>query len=126
MGGPRLPGICAVEKLGVLALTAADPNYPTSPNGLAAGAVWNNGLTIGVIPGITPNPSAPPVFFGSVTSSSLLAAGGGNLPLGDPNRVNQLWNNGGEIAVSFGTLQFVTDQFGNLVTDQNGNPIPIY
>ena len=92
---------------GVLALTNPDPNYPTAPNGLPPGAVWNNGGTIGVIPGITPNPNAPPVFFGAVTSSSLLVSGGGNLPLSNaPLLLNQLWNNGGEIAISPGTNVF--------------------
>lgn len=74
-------------------------NYPTSPVGLPAGAVWNNGLAVSVIPGVTPNPSAPAVFFGSITAANLLAIGGGNLPTFRPNVDLQLWNNGGLISV---------------------------
>jgi hypothetical protein len=75
--------------------------YATSPIGLAAGTVWDNGGLVCVVPGVTPNPLAPPVFFGVVTSSALLALGGGNLPLTNPGiGTLQLWNDGGVIAIA--------------------------
>jgi hypothetical protein len=84
---------------GVLWMTAP-LNYPTSPTGLAAGSVWYNGGTVSVIPGITPDPLAPPVYFGTLTASGLLALGGGNLPLINPGSTGQLWNNGGVISIA--------------------------
>jgi len=84
---------------GVLWMTAP-LNYPTSPTGLAAGAIWYNGGTVSVIPGITPDPLAPPVYFGTLTASGLLALGGGNLPLTNPGSTGQLWNNGGVISIA--------------------------
>ena len=60
---------------------------------------WNDGLALAVVPGVTPNPSAPPIFFGSITAATLLLTGGGNLPLSIPGVHNQLWNNGGLICV---------------------------
>lgn len=93
-----------LDDLGVLQLSGPPVGlaYPTSPTGLPAGAVWDNGLTISIIPGITPNPAALPVFFGSVTAATLLAIGGGDFPLSDPHTLNQLWNNGGLTCVSGG------------------------
>ncbi len=65
------------------------------------GLIWSNGALVTVVPGITPNPSAPPVFFGVVTAAALLALGGGNLPLTNPGAGSlQLWNNGGVVAVA--------------------------
>ena len=75
-------------------------NYPTSPVGLSAGAVWYNGGTVSVIPG--GSGSGAPVFFGSITASGLLALGGGGLPTTNPHTPNQLWNNGGLISISAG------------------------
>lgn len=88
---------------GVLAFPSADDaaGWPTFPP-MTLGAVWNNGLVVGISGGITPDPSAPPLFFGVVTPPELLALGGGNLPLFNPGVVNQLWNNGGEVAISSG------------------------
>lgn len=97
---------------GLLALTAPPAAYPTSPTGLPVGAVWNNGLSISVIGPTTPNPAAPPILFGSITAAALLAIGGADLPLSDPFRINQLWNNGGLICVSLaptGPNPFVLD-----------------
>jgi hypothetical protein len=75
--------------------------YPSAPTGLAAGAVWNDGQAVGIIPGITPNPSAPAVYFGSITPAVLLALGGGNLPLTNPGvGTKQLWNDGGLVAIA--------------------------
>lgn len=84
---------------GVLWMTAP-LNYPTSPIGLADGAIWYNGGTVAVVPGVTPNPSAPPVLFGTITAAGLLTLGGGNLPLTNPGVTNQLWNNGGVISIA--------------------------
>lgn len=85
---------------GVLWMTAP-LNYPTSPVGLAHGAVWYNGGTVAVVPGVTPNPTAPPVFFSSITAAGLLALGGGNLPLTNPGAgAGQLYNNGGLVSIS--------------------------
>jgi hypothetical protein len=84
---------------GVLQLTLPS-GWPTSPVGLPAGAVWNNFLTVAVVPGVTPNPGASPVFFNVISSSGLLALGGGNLPLTNPGVPNQLWNNAGLVCIS--------------------------
>ncbi|WP_226377140.1 MULTISPECIES: hypothetical protein [Burkholderia] len=76
-------------------------NYPTSPVGLSPGAVWWNGGTISVIPGVTPDPTAPPLYFGTTFPPELLALGGGNLPLTPrTDGSGQLWNDGGLIAIS--------------------------
>lgn len=87
---------------GVLVLANDGSNgYPTSPVGLIVGAVWNNGTTIGVIPGVIPDPAAPPMYFGGeISAAQLLQYGGGNLPSTNPNVKTQLWNNGGVICVS--------------------------
>ena len=85
---------------GVLQLTAST-GYPTNPTGLSPGALWDNGGVVSVIPGITPNPSAPPVFFGIATPSAFVSIGGGNLPLSRPAAgSNQLWNNGGVVSIA--------------------------
>ena len=73
-------------------------DYPTSPIGLPAGAVWYNGGTVGVIPG--GSGSGSPVYFGAITPDDLLSTGGGGLPTSNPNNMNQLWNNGGVISIS--------------------------
>lgn len=86
---------------GALAVTIPPADYPTVPNGLPAGAVWLNDLEITVIPGISPDPTAPPVFFGSITAEGLLRLGGGNLPLTNPGAGTlQLWNDGGVVAIA--------------------------
>lgn len=86
---------------GALAIETPPADYPTIPNGLPPGSVWNDGLEIVVIPGVTPNPAAPPLFFGSVTAEQLLLTGGGNLPLTNPGAGTlQLWNDGGVIAIA--------------------------
>lgn len=85
---------------GVLALI--DPGtWPTSSVGLPPGAVWNNGLAIAIVPGGVLAPSSP-LYFPRVTAAQLRWAGGTGCPLADPLVVGQLWNNGGEIAVSAG------------------------
>lgn len=82
---------------GVLWMTSP-LNYPTSPAGLAVGAVWYNGGTVAVVPG-GPGTGAP-VFFGTITAAQLLALGGGGLPTTNPNNANQLWSDGGVISIS--------------------------
>lgn len=85
---------------GVLYLPIA-LTYPISPSGLSAGAVWWNGGVISVIPGHTPNPSAPPLYFQYTFPAQLLALGGGDLPLSNPGPGSgQLWNNGGVISIA--------------------------
>lgn len=128
---------------GVLAFRFTPVGWPTSPAGLPYGAVWANDTgTVGIAPtpgymggqvnasqfdlgqfnvgmqGYTPTPGAPPLFFGSITAEALLAIGGGNLPLTDPVVMNQLWNNGGEVAISDGSGtpgpgSFETDAFSS-------------
>lgn len=86
---------------GVLGVSSPATGYPTSDAGLTAGAVWSNGGVVSVVPGITPDPAAAPVFFGGITASALLALGGGNLPLSRPGLGSQqLWNSSGEIWVA--------------------------
>ncbi|MBU9147490.1 hypothetical protein KTD26_34075, partial [Burkholderia multivorans] len=75
--------------------------YPTSPAGLAPGSVWWNGGVISVVPGVTPDPSAPPLYFIYTFPPQLLALGGGNLPLSNPGPgTGQLWNDGGVVAIA--------------------------
>jgi hypothetical protein len=72
------------------------PSSSTTP-----GAVYSNGGECAVVPGVTPNPSAPAVYYGSITSFQLLVLGGGNLPLTQPTAGSgQLWNNGGVISIA--------------------------
>lgn len=82
---------------GVLWMTAP-LNYPTSPVGLAAGAVWFNGGTVSVIPG--GSGAGSPVFFSTITAAQLLILGGGGLPTTNPGVTNQLWNNSGLISIA--------------------------
>lgn len=96
-----VPSITFWNDGGLLVLLALS-GYPTSPSGLLAGAVWSNGLAVAVVPGITPDPTAPPVYFGEISAAELAVLGGGNLPTSDPANIRQLWNNGGQIAISFG------------------------
>lgn len=76
-----------------------DPTgWPSSPIGLSAGQIWNNGLAVAIVPGYTPFPTAPPLMFAGLTASQLLRFGAANCPL-LPRIVGQLWNNGGELSV---------------------------
>lgn len=91
-------------------LITNDPLWPLDPSGLPPGALWSNaGSATGpgaqgvvtVVPGITPDPTAPAVYFGQITSSELLALGGGNLPLTPgPTGSKQLWNNNSFVGIS--------------------------
>lgn len=75
--------------------------YPTSPDGLLPGDVWNNRLTVGVYPGSIPNPSAPPLYFGDISAMELLIVGGANLPTIPPvPDTLQIWNNNNLVCVA--------------------------
>lgn len=85
---------------GVLQLLPPAAGYPTSPTGLAPGALWNNGGTVAVVPGLFVA-GMPPLLFGSISSALLLVIGGAGLPLAPPKAGSlQLWNDGGLIAVA--------------------------
>ena len=89
-----------VNSSGVLHVMPAT-GYPTSPSGLVFGAVWSNSGVVTVVPGVTPNPSAAPVYFGAISSAQLLVLGGGNLPTTAPTSGSlQLWNNSGVVNVA--------------------------
>ncbi len=95
---------------GLLAVVSPPAGYPLAPDGLAPGALWNNDLAatpsngggaISIVPGVTPNPAAAPVYFGQITAANLLILGGGNLPLTNPGPgTMQLWNDGGMVAIA--------------------------
>lgn len=86
---------------GVVALSAGVIGYPTSPSGLANGALYSNGGLVCVAGTTTPNPAAPPVFFLNATPSSLLFVTGANLPLSNPGvGTGQIWNNHGVASIS--------------------------
>lgn len=70
------------------------------PDGLPAGAVYNNGRTLCVVPGVTPNPGAPAVYFGQITPAQLLALGAGNLPTDAPTGSLQLYSPAGQIFIA--------------------------
>jgi hypothetical protein len=78
-------------------------NWPTSPDGLLPGAVWNNGGIVSVVPGSVPDLKAAAVLFGATTPDRLLQTGAGDLPMSDPGVANQMWNAGGVVAVSVGS-----------------------
>lgn len=86
---------------GTLALTF-DGLYPTNTDGLSDGAVWSNGLSVCVVPGVSPNPNAPPVFYPAETPLELLILGGGNLPLSPTLGAGsgQLWNLRGQVCIA--------------------------
>lgn len=100
-GGASIPygsqAATGIDNTGGLPYLTATTGYPTSDPG-TPGSVWNNGLAIAVSPGITPNPAAPPVYYG-ISAGELLALGGGNLPLAPTSETKQLWNNGGLISL---------------------------
>jgi len=91
--------IYLINNGGVLQVLAP-ASWPSSPVSLPAGSIWSDGGVAAVVPGITPNPAAPPVFFSETSAASLLSLGGGNLPLTNPGDPGQLWNNGGVICIS--------------------------
>jgi len=92
-------GVSFINDGGVLQMSSP-LDYPTTSTGLAAGAIWYNGGTVSVVPGITPSPTAPAVYFASLDPATFLSLGGGNLPLTNPANTGQLWNNGGLVSIS--------------------------
>jgi len=86
---------------GGLLVVLAGAGYPTDPTGLPPGAVWDNGGAVTVVPGGTPQPGVPDLFYGSVTAAQLQVYGGQNLPLTPPSLGSlQLWNNGGLVSIA--------------------------
>lgn len=88
---------------GVLAFVSAATaaTYPASPSGLLPGKVWNNGLTLGIVPGSVLNPKFIPVFFPRTGSDYFLAHGAADLPQAPPAMGSlQLWNDGGLICIA--------------------------
>ena len=74
--------------------------YPTNATGLAPGSVWYSAGAIGIVPGVTPNPTAPALMFATTDPNTLLSLGGGNLPTTNPGINGQLWNNGGFVDIA--------------------------
>lgn len=107
---PRPPGVSVTvvqlgagltSDSGALALTTPPAGYPTSSSGLSTGAIWSNGGVVCVAGTTTPSGSAAAVYFNNLTAATLLALGGGNLPLTNPGAGSgQLWNNGGVVCVA--------------------------
>jgi len=86
---------------GVLYLDYSPDGYPTSPSGLTGGSLYSNGGVVCVVGPTTPSAQASTIYFGSVSAASLLALGGGNLPLTNPGvGSGLLWNNGGVVCVA--------------------------
>lgn len=85
-------------------LAVVDPSWPGNYAGLLPGFLWSNPANNGVVSavaGATPNPSAPPVYFGQITSADLLVLTGTNLPTTNPGSgTGQLWNDGGVVAIA--------------------------
>jgi hypothetical protein len=83
---------------GVL-VVALDAYLPTSPTGLPPGAVWSNGRTVARVPG--PSDGSLVIYLAYTTAEYLLLNGALNLP-STPGTAGsgQIWNNGGELAVS--------------------------
>lgn len=109
---------------GVLYILFPPSGYPPDSTGLPPGAVYlvpnilpSDEYAVGVVPGITPNPAAPPVYFGQISVLGLLTLGGGNLPTTNPGQgLLQLWNNNGLICIddlkNVGNFPFGVGQFG--------------
>jgi hypothetical protein len=108
-------GLCYVPFMGTFSLTAStnlvnasgvlevnpQTGYPTSAGSLPPGSVWSNAGVVNVVPGVTPNPDAPEVVFGAISSLQLLELGGGNLPTTAPTAGSlQLWNNDNVVNVA--------------------------
>lgn len=79
--------------------------YPTSPTGLPAGSIWNDGLICAVVPPTTPNKYATPIIWPNITALGLLSIGGANLPLTMPLIPGQLWNDSGWICITPPTVE---------------------
>ena len=79
--------------------------YPVNTSLLSAGALYYDGGLIGIVPGITPDPTVRPPSYPGVTPQGLLDFGGGNLPL-LPGAYGTLWNNGLAVCISFPPVTF--------------------
>lgn len=79
--------------------------WPTSSAGLLPGALYAAASAapafIFAVSGFGYAPG-PPVMFGDITASALLALGAVSLPPTDPHVVNQIWINGAVLCVSLG------------------------
>ena len=73
--------------------------FPNNTALLSPGDLYCDGGCIGVVPGVTPDPTAKPPSFPGVTPQQLLDFGGGNLPL-SPSPYGNLWNNNGAVCIS--------------------------
>jgi len=91
-----------VDDGGVLVLLN-ETGWQIGPTGLSPGALFATSAapsTIGIVPGFTPV-LGPPVYLDSVSATQLLVIGGIPLPTSNPGvGTRQVWNNGGELAVS--------------------------
>lgn len=114
---------------GILYVEFPPDSYPLGSDGLPPGSVYlvpnflpSDQYAIGVVPGIVPDPLAPPLFFGTVTAAQLLVTGGGNLPTTNPGHgLNQLWNNGGLIVLDNVNLNPPTFVLNDPLLDQLDN-----
>lgn len=82
-GGGPVGGADFSDNSGALTFVSPEPppGWPTDPTGLPAGSVYYNAGVVGIVPGVTPNPAAPPLYFAdNLTAAYLLQIGGGNLP----------------------------------------------
>jgi hypothetical protein len=76
--------------------------WPVVPAGLMPGDLWSNGGIACVVPGAVPDLTRP-IYFDAMTSSLLLATGGGNAPTSDLGLPpGQIWANGGILSVAGG------------------------
>lgn len=123
---PPLPPNFGLFNPGTGPLGVSSPNYwPTNTvgmdhpglasYGLAPGDLFSLGGFANVIPGNTPDPLAPLVFFGQINSFEFLLLGGKNLPFADPAIPNALWNNNGVVYISVVSGQGLTNNGGFLV-----------
>lgn len=96
-GPPAFTGFYSDD--GVLAILYPSL-LPMGFAGLPAGAVYDTGGTVGIVPGV--GPGTLDLVFNFVTQGYLLAAGGGQLPLAASVVAGsrRLYNNGGEIAIA--------------------------
>lgn len=86
---------------GALSLLSPPDGYPTSPTGLPVGGLYSNSGLVCVSGTTSPNPAAPPVFFGGVNAATFLILTGANLPLTNPGiGTGQLWNNSGVVSIA--------------------------
>lgn len=90
---------------GVLVLVPPIGSFPVGAGGLppagltTPGAVWSNGLAIGVVPG--GSGTGQTYVIGQVTAGQLLAQGAGGVPTSAQAAGSGIiWSNGGELSIS--------------------------